>query len=73
MEDIPGMRDVAKNATIWEYVANDLSGRPNKDNKLNFSEWLFVRVVAVSWGIASGYHQVITRDELLDIALKIFP
>lgn len=36
MEDIPGVRALTKNATIWEYLVNDLSARAKTDNKLNF-------------------------------------
>lgn len=74
MADIAGVKELTTNSTLWEFVVNDISGR-NGDtkDKLNFAEWLFVRVVSVSWGISAGQRITITRDELLDIGLKIFP
>ena len=75
MEDIPGMKDIVANTTVWDNVANDMSGRYGtlSGEKLNFAEWLFVRIVSVAWGIGSGSREKITRSELLDIAMKIIP
>jgi hypothetical protein len=55
-------------------LVNDLSGRhPEKDDGLNLYEWTFLRSVGVSWQIASGNKDTITKDELLDVAEKVMP
>lgn len=55
-------------------MINDISGRhPEKDDGLDLYEWTFVRSVAVSWQIASGNKDTITKDELLDVAEKVMP
>ena len=68
------MNEICTNSTLWEYVVNDISGRYGTTGiELNFAEWLFVRIVSIAWGIASGSRLRITRTELLDIGMKIIP
>jgi hypothetical protein len=71
------LNNIVKNETIFEVLVNDLSGRhPGKDDGedgLNLYEWTFLRSVGVSWQIASGNKDTITKDELLDVAEKVMP
>jgi hypothetical protein len=74
LKDIPGLNNIVKNETIFEILINDISGRhPEKDDGLDLYEWTFVRSVGVSWQIASGNKDTITKDELLDVAEKVMP
>ena len=53
---------------------NDLSGRIDKDAAtINFFEWMFLRQCAVAWSVGSGMQLTITKDELLDIGMKVMP
>lgn len=62
------------NSTIFELLINDVSGRyGEKGKRVNFYEWLFIRNCAVAWSLSSGMKDSITRDELLDIGLKVIP
>lgn len=40
---------------------------------MNFHEYVVLRSVAVAWGVSAGKRVSITREELLDIGLKVFP
>jgi hypothetical protein len=53
---------------------NDVSGKVTAEaNSLNFFEWMFVRQCAVAWSIGSGRKNSITKEELLDIGMKVMP
>jgi hypothetical protein len=54
---------------------NDMSRRRKVEgvDKLNFYEWMFLRSVSVAWTIATGEKSSITRDELLDVGMKVMP
>jgi hypothetical protein len=57
-------------------VLNDVSGKHGKTEEgdyLNFHEFVVVRATATAWCVASGMRDSITREELLDIGLKVFP
>lgn len=75
IKDIRGLGELIKNETIWEIVLNDISGRKNKpeEDYINFHEFVLLRATATAWTIASGMRTTITREELLDIGLKVFP
>ena len=76
LKDITGMREILKDENIWPLIVNDMSrGHVKKGHVdfLNFYEWLFLRTVCISWTIGSGSLDSITRNELLDIALKVMP
>lgn len=75
LKDIPALTHLLEDDDIWNQVVNDMSRRRRKDDadSINFYEWLFVRSVAVAWTVASGQKDSITRDELLDIGLKVMP
>lgn len=72
MKDIPGMIEIVKNTTIFDQLINDMGNRHDKNkDKINFYEWLFIRQVADAWSISSGMKSSITKDELLDIGMKV--
>jgi hypothetical protein len=61
-----------KDGTSMKQLINDISGRQDlKDGALNFFEWMFVRRVAVAWGISNSRQTTINKVELLDAAIAI--
>ena len=74
IEDIGGINSIISNTTLWEIVLNDVSSRHGKPTDyLNFHEYVVVRATATAWCVASGMRDSITKEELLDIGLKVFP
>lgn len=74
LKDIHGMSKILEDSKVIDQVVNDISGSNDLENKsLNLYEWIFVRSVAVAWQIAAGNKEYITKDELLDIGMKVMP
>lgn len=74
MADITGMTKVLGDDPQIAELLNDMSGRVDKEAAtINFFEWMFIRQCAVAWSVAAGKLISITRDELLDIGMKVMP
>lgn len=74
MADIGAMTKILLDTEMITQLLNDVSGRIDKvAGSVNFFEWMFIRQCAVAWSIASGRQDTITKDELLDIGMKVMP
>ena len=74
MADIAGMTKILADEVLIKQLLNDVSGRIDKEaSSINFFEWMFIRQCAVAWSVSSGRLDSITRDELLDIGMKVMP
>ena len=74
LEDLPSLRTLLKDETLWKDVINDMSRRHGtKSDHLNFYEWLFIRAVSVAWSTATHDNESITREELLNIGINAMP
>lgn len=73
IKDISGINAIITNTTLWDLVVNDISARHTKDAYINFKEYVQIRATATAWCVASGMRDSITREELLDIGLKVYP
>lgn len=74
MADIAGMTKILLDVEMITQLLNDVSGRIDKvAGSVNFFEWMFIRQCAVAWSVSSGRQDTITRDELLDIGMKVMP
>lgn len=70
--DLAQLSETVKDGTSMKQLINDISGRQDlKDGALNFFEWMFVRRVAVAWGISNSRQTTINKVELLDAAIAI--
>jgi len=72
VKDIQGINAIVTNTTLWDMVVNDVSSR-HDGTYVNFKEFVTIRATATAWCIASGMRETITREELLDIGLKVYP
>lgn len=74
LKDINGADELISNSTLWELVVNDLSGRHGTTaDWLDFHEYVVVRSTLTAWAISSGMRDSIGKEELLDVALKVYP
>lgn len=74
MADITPVTAIFAEPDVVTQLMNDVSGRIDKEaNTINFFEWMFIRQCAVAWSIGSGRKETITKDELLDIGMKVMP
>lgn len=74
LKDIVGVDTLVSNSTLWDIVVNDISGRRGlTEDWLNFHEYVVVRSTLTAWAVASGMRDTISKEELLDVALKVFP
>lgn len=74
MADIPVLTKTLADPIQQAQLLNDVSGRPDKEAAtINFFEWMFIRQCAVAWSVGSGMQDSISKNELLDIGMKVMP
>jgi len=74
MLDIAPIAGIFNDDDLTAQIMNDVSGKVTaNDNGLNFFEWMFIRQCGVAWSIGAGRKLTITKEELLDIGMKVMP